>query len=82
MKGQGSELFKRGWKLWLVALSPFILGIVLAVVNAGHKSARGSRRGWSGDVDLADRTAVHLWRLQSDRMALVDFRHPLWRSLV
>jgi uncharacterized membrane protein YjgN (DUF898 family) len=37
-EGQGSELFKRGWKLWLAALSPFILGIVLAVVNAGHKA--------------------------------------------
>ena len=36
--GRGSELFKRGWKLWLGALSPFILGFVLAVVNAGHKS--------------------------------------------
>ncbi len=36
-EGRGSELFKRGWKLWLAALSPFILGFVLAVVNAGHK---------------------------------------------
>jgi uncharacterized membrane protein YjgN (DUF898 family) len=37
-EGRGSELFKRGWKLWLAALSPFILGLVLAVVNAGHKA--------------------------------------------
>jgi uncharacterized membrane protein YjgN (DUF898 family) len=42
--GRGSELFKRGWKLWLAALSPFLLGFVLAIVNAGHKmsSAQGS----------------------------------------
>ena len=32
-EGRGSELFKRGWKLWLAALSPFILGLVLAVVK-------------------------------------------------
>src|ERR1700691_1818003 len=37
-EGRGSALFKRGWKLWLAALSPFILGLVLAVVNAGHKA--------------------------------------------
>jgi uncharacterized membrane protein YjgN (DUF898 family) len=38
-QGQGSELFKRGWKLWLLALFPFILGVVLAVVNRGHNSS-------------------------------------------
>ena len=37
-EGQGSELFKRGWKLWLAALCPFILGLVLGVANAGHKA--------------------------------------------
>jgi uncharacterized membrane protein YjgN (DUF898 family) len=37
-EGRGSELFKRGWKLWLATLSPFILGVVLAVVSAGHKA--------------------------------------------
>jgi uncharacterized membrane protein YjgN (DUF898 family) len=37
-EGTGSDLFKRGWKLWLAALSPFLLGGVLAVVNAGHKA--------------------------------------------
>ena len=37
-EGQGSELFKRGWKLWLAALSPFILGFVLAIVSAGHRA--------------------------------------------
>jgi uncharacterized membrane protein YjgN (DUF898 family) len=36
--GRGSEFFKRGWKLWLAMLSPLILGFVLAVVEAGHKS--------------------------------------------
>jgi uncharacterized membrane protein YjgN (DUF898 family) len=42
--GRGSELFKRGWKLWLAALSPFILGFVMIVVSAGHKMspAQGS----------------------------------------
>ena len=37
-EGQGSELFKRGWKLWLATLSPLLLGFVLAVVNAGQKA--------------------------------------------
>jgi uncharacterized membrane protein YjgN (DUF898 family) len=37
-EGRGSELFKRGWKLWLAALSPFILGFILGVANAGHKA--------------------------------------------
>src|SRR5580658_777358 len=36
-EGQGSELFKRGWKLWLVALAPLIVGLALFVVNAGRK---------------------------------------------
>lgn len=36
-EGRGSEFFKRGWKLWLAALSPFILGIVMIVASAGHK---------------------------------------------
>jgi uncharacterized membrane protein YjgN (DUF898 family) len=37
-EGRGSEFFKRGWKLWLLAWSPFILGGVLAVINGGHKA--------------------------------------------
>jgi uncharacterized membrane protein YjgN (DUF898 family) len=37
-EGRGSELFKRGWKLWLATLSPFILGFMLAVMSAGHKA--------------------------------------------
>jgi uncharacterized membrane protein YjgN (DUF898 family) len=37
-EGTGSDFFKRGWKLWLAALSPFIVGFVLGVVNAGHKA--------------------------------------------
>jgi len=32
-EGRASELFKRGWWLWLAALSPFILGFVLAVAT-------------------------------------------------
>lgn len=36
-EGRGSELFKRGWKLWLAALSPVIIGLVMAIANAGHK---------------------------------------------
>jgi len=36
--GTGSELFKRGWKLWLAALSPFLLGFGLAIATAGHKA--------------------------------------------
>src|SRR5246127_4466060 len=36
-EGRGSELFKRGWKLWLVALSPFLLGVGLGVATRGHK---------------------------------------------
>jgi uncharacterized membrane protein YjgN (DUF898 family) len=34
-EGRGSELFKRGWKLWLATLSPFFLGLVLGVVSGG-----------------------------------------------
>src|SRR5277367_2264875 len=30
-KGRGSELFKRGWKLWVVMASPIIVAIVAAV---------------------------------------------------
>jgi uncharacterized membrane protein YjgN (DUF898 family) len=37
-EGRGSELFKRGWKLWLATLSPFLLGFVLVIVTAGHKA--------------------------------------------
>jgi uncharacterized membrane protein YjgN (DUF898 family) len=40
--GRGAELFQRGWKLWLAALSPFLLGFVLAIVNAGHKAPAAS----------------------------------------
>jgi uncharacterized membrane protein YjgN (DUF898 family) len=35
--GRGSEFFKRGWKLWLMALSPIIVGLALLVMNAGHR---------------------------------------------
>jgi uncharacterized membrane protein YjgN (DUF898 family) len=35
--GRGSEFFKRGWKLWLIALSPIILAFVVGIVNAIHK---------------------------------------------
>jgi uncharacterized membrane protein YjgN (DUF898 family) len=38
-EGRGSEFFKLGWKLWLWAWSPFILGLVLAVATGGHKSS-------------------------------------------
>src|SRR5581483_1052513 len=31
---------------------------------------------------LVSHVAVHLWRLQSHRMAVVDFGHSLWRGLV
>lgn len=37
-EGRGSELFKRGWKLWLLLLSPFIIGIVLGIATGGQKS--------------------------------------------
>jgi uncharacterized membrane protein YjgN (DUF898 family) len=33
-EGRGSELFKRGWKWWLVAISPFILAVVAAVIKS------------------------------------------------
>src|ERR1700722_1502595 len=34
---RGSKLFQRGWKLWLMALSPVIVGLALFVMNAGHR---------------------------------------------
>jgi len=37
-QGRGSDLFKRGWKLWLAALSPFLFGLVLLIATAGHKA--------------------------------------------
>jgi uncharacterized membrane protein YjgN (DUF898 family) len=37
-EGRGSQLFKRGWKLWLAALSPFFLGFVLSIATAGQKA--------------------------------------------
>jgi uncharacterized membrane protein YjgN (DUF898 family) len=37
-EGRGWELFKRGWKLWLAALSPFLLAVVLGIVTAGQKA--------------------------------------------
>ncbi len=37
-EGRGSELFKRGWKLWLATLSPLLLGFVLGVVSGGQKA--------------------------------------------
>ena len=40
-EGRASELFKRGWKLWLVALSPGIIGLAMAIANAGHKMSAG-----------------------------------------
>jgi len=36
-EGRGSELFKRGWKWWLMALSPIIIGLALLVMNAGQR---------------------------------------------
>jgi uncharacterized membrane protein YjgN (DUF898 family) len=43
-EGRGSQLFKRGWRLWLAALSPLILGSVMIVGSAGHRMspAQGS----------------------------------------
>jgi uncharacterized membrane protein YjgN (DUF898 family) len=32
--GRGSELFKRGWKLWLVALLPFVLSIAVNLAQS------------------------------------------------
>jgi uncharacterized membrane protein YjgN (DUF898 family) len=43
-EGRGSELFKRGWKLWLAALSPLIAGLAIATVNAGHKMTSAESR--------------------------------------
>ncbi len=43
-EGRGSELFKRGWKLWLVAISPLILVLVFAVVNVGQRLSIGQSR--------------------------------------
>ena|SRR5579871_3094981 len=37
-QGKGSELFKRGWKLWLAALSPFIFGVLLVIATFGSKA--------------------------------------------
>jgi uncharacterized membrane protein YjgN (DUF898 family) len=36
-EGRGWELFQRGWKWWLTALSPVIIGLALFVMNAGHR---------------------------------------------
>jgi uncharacterized membrane protein YjgN (DUF898 family) len=44
-QGRGSELFKRGWKLWLAALSPFIVGLGLVIAYAGDKPP-----AWAGGV--------------------------------
>jgi uncharacterized membrane protein YjgN (DUF898 family) len=41
-EGRGSELFKRGWKFWLIAISPLILGLVAVVVKAVSRSAPGA----------------------------------------
>jgi uncharacterized membrane protein YjgN (DUF898 family) len=38
-EGRGSELFKRGWKLWLATVSPIVVGLVIAIVNAGRKGS-------------------------------------------
>jgi uncharacterized membrane protein YjgN (DUF898 family) len=42
--GRGSELFQRGWKLWLAALSPVIVGLALFVMNAGHRLSTAQSR--------------------------------------
>jgi uncharacterized membrane protein YjgN (DUF898 family) len=33
-EGRGSELFKRGWKLWLIAILPFIVGVAAPFAKA------------------------------------------------
>jgi uncharacterized membrane protein YjgN (DUF898 family) len=43
-EGRGSEFFKRGWKLWLMALSPVIVGLALFVMNAGHRLSAAQSR--------------------------------------
>ena len=43
-EGLGAGLFKRGWKLWLLALSPLIVGLAIAIVNAGHKMTSAESR--------------------------------------
>jgi uncharacterized membrane protein YjgN (DUF898 family) len=43
-EGRGSELFQRGWKLWLAALSPVIVGLALFVMNAGHRLSTAQSR--------------------------------------
>lgn len=47
-EGRGSELFKRGWRLWLVAISPFIVAILAALV----RHIGGVPPGASGVVGL------------------------------
>jgi uncharacterized membrane protein YjgN (DUF898 family) len=32
-EGRGSELFKRGWKLWLMAIAPLIAAILAAIIR-------------------------------------------------
>ena len=32
-EGRGSELFKRGWKLWLMAIAPLIVAILAAIIR-------------------------------------------------
>ena len=41
---RGSKLFQRGWKLWLMALSPVIVGLALFVMNAGHRLSAAQSR--------------------------------------
>ena len=38
--GRGSELFKRGWMLWLAALSPFIVTLGLAIAYGDQKEPK------------------------------------------
>jgi uncharacterized membrane protein YjgN (DUF898 family) len=39
-QGRGSELFKRGWMLWLAALSPFIVTLGLAIAYGSQKEPK------------------------------------------
>jgi uncharacterized membrane protein YjgN (DUF898 family) len=43
-EGRGSDLFQRGWKLWLVAISPLIVGLALVIMSAGHRLSAAESR--------------------------------------
>jgi uncharacterized membrane protein YjgN (DUF898 family) len=78
-EGRGSELFKRGWKFWLLAISPLIAWTLLGVVARSVPHVKGSANSGlliTGSVVLGLLTLVWVFLLP---LVYGSFKAIEWR---